>query len=92
MAHAAIAATHLSKSYGRRLGIEDVSFEVTEGEAFGFLGPNGAGKTTTIRLLMGLLRPTSGRRHIRGRDTFRKRPPSTTTSPISAPTRASSAS
>ena len=59
MTHAAIVATNLSKSYGRRRGIEDVSFEVLEGEAFGFLGPNGAGKTTTIRLLMGFLRPTA---------------------------------
>jgi ABC-2 type transport system ATP-binding protein len=70
MADAAIVATHLSKSYGSRLGIEDVSFEVLEGEAFGFLGPNGAGKTTTIRLLMGFLRPTAGSAVIRGRDTF----------------------
>src|SRR5438874_4261109 len=50
----------LTKSYGSKRGITDVSFQVEEGEVFGFLGPNGAGKTTTIRLLMALLRADSG--------------------------------
>jgi ABC-2 type transport system ATP-binding protein len=50
----------LTKSYGGRRGVVDVSFQVEAGEVFGFLGPNGAGKTTTIRLLMALLRPDSG--------------------------------
>jgi ABC-2 type transport system ATP-binding protein len=57
----AIEAVGLTKWYGKRRGIIDVDFEVSEGEVFGFLGPNGAGKTTTIRLLLGLLRPSGGR-------------------------------
>jgi len=55
-----IEARGLTKRYGRRRGIEAVSFSVRAGEIFGFLGPNGAGKTTTIRLMLGLLRPTGG--------------------------------
>ncbi len=57
---APIEVEHLTRSYGKRRGIVDVSFTVREGEVFAFLGPNGAGKTTTIRTIMGLLRPTSG--------------------------------
>ena len=56
----AVELNHLTRSYGRRRGVVDVSFEVAEGETFGFLGPNGAGKTTTIRVLMGFLRPSAG--------------------------------
>ena len=55
-----IEARELTKRYGRRRGIEGVSFSVRAGETFGFLGPNGAGKTTTIRLMLGLLWPTGG--------------------------------
>jgi ABC-2 type transport system ATP-binding protein len=58
----------LTKSYGSRRGVVDVSFQVEEGEVFGFLGPNGAGKTTTIRLLMALLRPDAGSARIAGLD------------------------
>ncbi|HEY1387002.1 MAG TPA: ABC transporter ATP-binding protein [Ktedonobacterales bacterium] len=58
----------LTKRYGSSRGIEDVTFEIDEGEVFGFLGPNGAGKTTTIRTIMGLLRPTAGGAHIGGLD------------------------
>jgi ABC-2 type transport system ATP-binding protein len=61
----------LTRSYGRRRGILDLSFEVEEGEIFGFLGPNGAGKTTTIRQLMGLMRPTSGSARVFGLDCWR---------------------
>ena len=57
----AIEASALTKMYGRDRGIVELSFTVERGEVFGFLGPNGAGKTTTIRLLLDLLRPTSGR-------------------------------
>jgi ABC-2 type transport system ATP-binding protein len=57
----AIEATSLTKMYGRDRGVIDLSFTVERGEVFGFLGPNGAGKTTTIRLLLDLIRPTSGR-------------------------------
>jgi ABC-2 type transport system ATP-binding protein len=65
-----IEAVGLTKSYGPRRGIVDVSFEVREGEVFGFLGPNGAGKTTTIRTLLGLLRPTAGRSALFGIDAW----------------------
>lgn len=51
----------LTKTYGAHRGIVDIDLEVHEGEVFGFLGPNGAGKTTTIRVLLDLIRPTSGR-------------------------------
>ena len=51
---------HLTKTFGRRRGVTDVSLTVEEGQVFGFLGPNGAGKSTTIRCLLGLYRPTSG--------------------------------
>src|SRR5438270_6310537 len=57
----AIIQTHqLTKSYGRSRGILEVTFDIQEGEVFGFLGPNGAGKTTTMRTLMGLLHANSG--------------------------------
>jgi ABC-2 type transport system ATP-binding protein len=66
-----LSAEHLTKSFGRRLAVADVSFEVYAGEVFGFLGPNGAGKTTTIRMLVGLARPDRGRVRIRGFDLSR---------------------
>lgn len=62
----------LRKSYGRARGVWDLSFEVGEGEVFGFLGPNGAGKTTTIRLLMALLRADAGSARIAGLDCWRR--------------------
>ncbi len=65
---AMIEVQGVSKSYGRDRGISDVSFEVREGEVFGFLGPNGAGKTTTIRTLMALLRADAGTARINGLD------------------------
>src|SRR6185295_503652 len=61
-------ADHLAKRYGERLAVADVSCTVERGQVFGFLGPNGAGKSTTIRMLVGLLRPTSGRVLVAGRD------------------------
>ncbi len=61
-----IAVENLSKNYGKTVGIRKLDFQVNQGEIFGFLGPNGAGKTTTIRLLLDLLRPTSGRASIFG--------------------------
>jgi ABC-2 type transport system ATP-binding protein len=64
----ALVAERLSKTYGTRVAVADVSFSVRRGEVFGFLGPNGAGKTTTIRMLVGLVRPTSGRVVIAGQD------------------------
>src|SRR2546423_6305981 len=67
-----IEVEKLSKSYGGKRGIIDVSFEVGEGEVFGFLGPNGAGKTTTIRVLMALLRADAGAARIAGLDCWRQ--------------------
>src|SRR5690348_17058804 len=67
-----IEVDKLGKSYGGKRGIIDVSFEVAEGEVFGFLGPNGAGKTTTIRILMALLRADSGLARIGGLDVWEK--------------------
>jgi ABC-2 type transport system ATP-binding protein len=55
-----ISVHDLTKYYGKTLGVKDLSFSVNQGEVFGFLGPNGAGKTTTIRMLLDLLRPSSG--------------------------------
>jgi ABC-2 type transport system ATP-binding protein len=58
----------LTKRYGRRRGLEGLDLEVRAGEVFGFLGPNGAGKTTTIRLLLDMIRPTSGTALVLGED------------------------
>ena len=65
-----IEATGLTKSYGQRRGVVDVTFAIREGEVFGFLGPNGAGKTTTIRLVLGRPRPTAGHVAVFGRDAW----------------------
>src|SRR5213082_3837488 len=67
-----IQVENLTKRYGGKRGIDQVSFEVAEGEVFGFLGPNGAGKTTTIRLIMALLRADSGSARIAGLDCWDK--------------------
>lgn len=63
-----IEIKNLTKYYGKAKGIENVSFEVKEGEIFGFIGPNGAGKSTTIRTLLSLIYPTSGSATIFGKD------------------------
>ncbi len=68
---AAIHTELLTRSYGSRRGIEQVSLTVPEGSLYGFLGPNGAGKTTTIRVLMGFLHATSGRASVLGMDCWR---------------------
>ena len=65
---AIIEVQGLTKAYGSKRGITDVTFSVDEGEVFGFLGPNGAGKTTTIRILMALIRANSGSTRIAGLD------------------------
>ncbi|TMC54164.1 MAG: ABC transporter ATP-binding protein [Chloroflexi bacterium] len=67
-----IQVERLTKRYGGKRGIDDVSFDVAEGEVFGFLGPNGAGKTTTIRLLMALLHADGGSARIAGLDCWEK--------------------
>ncbi|MBZ4649955.1 MULTISPECIES: ABC transporter ATP-binding protein [Thermosipho] len=59
-----IKVKNLKKYYGKNVGIEDVSFEVKEGEIVGLIGPNGAGKTTTIRILTGFLTPDNGEAYI----------------------------
>ena len=66
-----LSAENLTKRFGTREAVADVSFDVREGEVFGFLGPNGAGKTTTIRMLVGLARPDRGHVRIRGFDIAR---------------------
>ena len=63
-----IEVKNLTKYYGKARGIVDVSFDVEEGEIFGFIGPNGAGKSTTIRLFLSLIYPTSGQARIFGKD------------------------
>src|SRR3979409_1426566 len=63
-----LTATALTKIIGKKTIVDSVSFELQRGEIFGFLGPNGAGKTTTIRMLVGLIKPTSGRVTICGFD------------------------
>ena len=67
----AIRAENLTKNYGKSRGIVALDLEVQAGEVFGFLGPNGAGKTTTIRVLLDLIRPTTGRVLVLGRDSHR---------------------
>lgn len=62
----------LTRYYGKRRGVLDLTFTVAESEIFGFLGPNGAGKTTTIRQLMGLLRPSSGSARVFGLDCWQE--------------------
>ena len=62
-----IEARGLTRSFGGREVVRDVSFAVAPGEVVGVLGPNGAGKTTTVRMLLGLIRPSSGEAHLGGR-------------------------
>src|SRR5579859_766312 len=69
---AIIEVENLTKSYGSKRGIIDVSFQVEEGEVFGFLGPNGAGKTTTIRLLMAMLKADAGTARTAGLDCWQQ--------------------
>ena len=64
----------LTRYYGKRRGVIDLDLDVHENEVFGFLGPNGAGKTTTIRMLLGFIRPSSGRASIFGLDAWRDAP------------------
>jgi drug efflux transport system ATP-binding protein len=64
----AIQVQHLTRRFGEFVAVSDVTFDVRRGEIFGFLGANGAGKSTTIRMLCGLLRPTSGTATVGGVD------------------------
>src|SRR6516162_4753992 len=63
-----IKLDHVTKRYGTKTAVEDLSLDIPAGELFAFLGPNGAGKTTTIKMLCGLLFPTSGTVHVGGHD------------------------
>ena len=69
----AIKTAGLTKYYGKARGIQGVNLSVEQGEYFGFIGPNGAGKSTTIRLLTGLITPTSGSAQVLGRDVVRQK-------------------
>lgn len=64
--------THLQKRFGKFNALADIDFEVGPGEVFGFIGPSGAGKSTTIRVLLGILRATSGHALIFGQDVWRE--------------------
>ncbi len=68
-----IKIEHLTKRYGKNRGVLDLSFQVDEGDIFGFLGPNGAGKSTTIRSMLGLIRFQEGSIHIFGKDIKKER-------------------
>ncbi len=67
-----IRTEHLTKSFGEVTAVSDLNLDIAQGELFAFLGPNGAGKTTTIKLLTGLLKPTSGRAIVAGHDIQRE--------------------
>ena len=61
-----IQVSHLTKKYGQNTAVDDISFEIRQGEIVGYLGPNGAGKSTTLKMLVGLLQPTSGEISVAG--------------------------
>ncbi|MGO9482390.1 MAG: ATP-binding cassette domain-containing protein, partial [Candidatus Kryptoniota bacterium] len=64
----AIRAANLTKTFGKFIAVDSISFEVAEGTVVGFIGANGAGKTTTIKMLCGLTQPTSGEAMVAGFD------------------------
>lgn len=66
----AIKVRNLTKEYGKTRGVEDLTFDVFQGEVLGLLGPNGAGKTTTMRIITGYMPPTSGQVTVAGYDVF----------------------
>ena len=66
MTEPALRLDHISKSYGAMTAVRDLSFEAPRGRIFGFLGPNGAGKTSTLRMVLGLVAPSSGRIYVLG--------------------------
>jgi ABC-2 type transport system ATP-binding protein len=63
-----IEAQNLSKTYGKQTAVQDLNFRLEEGQIVGFLGPNGAGKSTTLKMLLGLIQPSSGSVKIDGKD------------------------
>jgi ABC-2 type transport system ATP-binding protein len=68
----AVQVIDLEKRFGRFVAVDRISFSIRRGEVFGFLGPNGAGKSTTIRMLCGIITPTSGYGHVAGYDIFKE--------------------
>ena len=70
-----LTASHLTRQFADRVAVQDVSFELAPGEIFALLGPNGAGKTTTLRMLAGLIEPTSGRVEVQGEPMSRRNAP-----------------
>jgi len=70
--HTIIDTRDLTKVYERQIAVDHISFQVNEGEIFGFLGPNGAGKSTTLLMLLGLSRPTAGTASVCGIDPLRR--------------------
>jgi ABC-2 type transport system ATP-binding protein len=72
MTNLAIEASALTRTFGAFTAVDHISFDVTAGEVFGFLGANGAGKTTAIRMLIGLLHPSSGSARVAGYDVVRQ--------------------
>jgi ABC-2 type transport system ATP-binding protein len=67
---ALVEVSHVTKSFGAKVALDDISFSIPSGQICGLLGPNGAGKTTLFRLLMGILKATAGSLFIDGRDAF----------------------
>ncbi|MCL5991278.1 MAG: ABC transporter ATP-binding protein, partial [Bacteroidetes bacterium] len=65
-----IEVSDLTRKFGKFTAVDSISFDVKEGEIFGFLGANGAGKTTAIKMLIGLLSPTSGKATVAGYDVY----------------------
>src|ERR1041385_7157702 len=73
MANWSVEAENLTRTFGDFTAVDHISFRVREGQIFGFLGPNGAGKSTTIRMLTGILPPTSGSGRVAGYDILTER-------------------
>lgn len=73
MSEMIIQTRGLTKKYRGRAAVEQLNLEITKGDIYGFLGPNGAGKTTTIRMLLGLIQPTSGSISIFGQELRRNK-------------------
>lgn len=63
-----IEIEHLTRKYGPKIAVDDLNLTIPDGTLFAFIGPNGAGKTTTVKMIVGLLKPTSGRIRINGKD------------------------
>ena len=68
-----IQASHITKRYGEKLALDDISFDVKKGELFGFIGPDGAGKTTLFRIITTLLLPDNGSLLVEGLDRSHKK-------------------